>query len=123
MKRSLSQLYNPGKYYSFECPVCRSTIPYLHVRIGFGRGYVTQPFQCETCKAQLCVSRTYLWCVFVSTLIGLLIAPTLLGIQPWYLFALVALASFPIVATLVGMYAKWLFPPRLKRYVPEGLSL
>jgi hypothetical protein len=114
MKRDIRQLYNPTKYFAFQCPRCGSSIPYLDVRIDFGIGFTTTPFECRSCKAVLSVSRRYIWAVFVSMVILSLIVPTIFRVHPWWLFLLAVLLCSQIVGQLTGLYAKWLFPPRLE---------
>jgi hypothetical protein len=122
MKRNLSQLYNPTKYFQFECPKCGSAIPYLDVRIGFGLGYRTNTFECSACKSLLCVSRIYLWFVFLG-IVGFSLAITAaLRLHIWWLFGVVALVASQIVALLAGLYVKWLFPPKIQFYISDDLS-
>jgi predicted RNA-binding Zn-ribbon protein involved in translation (DUF1610 family) len=122
MKRNLSQLYDPTKYFQFECPKCGSAIPYLDVKIGFGLRYVTQPFECSACESLLCVSRIYLWFVFLG-IVGVSLAITAaLRVRPWWLFGVVALVASQVIAMLAGAYVKWLFPPKIHFYISDDLS-
>ena len=126
MKRNLSQLYNPTIYFEFECPKCSSAIPYRSVRINFKNGYKTQEFECSTCGSVLCVSRFYAWCVFIGTvaaLLAIVLALSAMNVRPWWLLALAALILWTIVGILESMYLKWLFPPKIEYYHPDGLTI
>lgn len=113
MKRSLHQLYEPWNYVKFACPKCGSPIPYFEVRISFGRGYATDDFKCPACESTLCVSRIYLWSVFLGTLALALAITLTLRVQPWWLFGVVAFVAWEVVSLLAGIYVKWLFPPQI----------
>ena len=126
MKRNLAQLFNPTKYVEFQCPSCGSSIPYLDVKITFGLGYATEYFECSTCRSALCVSRIYVWSVFIATLIfGIFTVAALkyLGVRPWWFLGIVALVVWRIVGMAEGLYLKWLFPPRIELRYPGGPAM
>ena len=113
MKSSLNQLYEPWNYVSFVCPKCGSPISYFEVKISFGRGYAANDFKCSACESVLCVSRSYLWSVFLGTLalaFGITFATR---VRPWWLFGVAAFVAWLFVSWLAGMYVKWLFPPKI----------
>jgi predicted RNA-binding Zn-ribbon protein involved in translation (DUF1610 family) len=113
MKGGLNELYEPWNYVEFACPKCGAPIAYFEVSISFGRGYATKYFQCTACESTLCVSRKYLWSVFLVTLALALAIAFALRVQPWWFFAVVACVAWGVVSWLAGMYVKWLFPPQI----------
>jgi hypothetical protein len=126
MKRNLSQLYNPTIYFEFECPNCAAAIPYLNVKIDFKTGYKTNEFECSACRISLCVSRSYAWCVLVGTLaalVAIILALKALNVRPWWILVVAALVLWKIVGMLESVYLKWLFPPKIEYYYPDGPSL
>jgi hypothetical protein len=123
MKRKLSQLRNPSRYSEFQCPKCGSAIAYFDVRIGFGAGYYTKYFECASCGSLLAVSRGYLWSVFLGLVVLSIGVTAALRVQPWWLFAIVALVISQLVGLLIGLYAKWLFPPEIQLYYANDSPL
>jgi|SRR5271156_6696845 len=126
MKRNLSQLYNPTIYFEFECPNCSSPIPYLSVRITFKTRCETDDFVCPACGTLLCVPRFYAWCVFLGTLaelVAIVLALTAINVRPWWLLAVVALILWKVLGMLEALYLKWLIPPKIEFYYPDGPTL
>ena len=123
MKRNLAQIYNPVKYFHFECPQCGSEIDYVDVKIGFKLRYETDSWECTACKSLLCVSRSYAWAIFLGTLALALITTWAVSIRTWYLLILVAIMVWFIVLLFAAIYVKWLFLTRIRFYVPNDLSL
>lgn len=123
MKRNLAQLYDPRKYFHFECPKCGSQVDYVDVRIGFRQRWETDYWECTACKSLLCVSRIYAWSVALGTLAVALIVTWGLTIHIWYLFILIAVAAWLVVLGLAAAYIKWIFPPKVRLFIPDDISL
>ena len=96
MKRHLYQLYDIRSF-TFACPDCDATIPYLDVKIGFKLRYETDFFQCANCKSLLCVSRPYAWSVFLGTMGVSVGVVEVLRVHPMWLFAVAALLAWVLV--------------------------
>jgi len=61
--------------------------------------------------------------VYIAVELTGLIVTILLAIRPWYLFLIVWFAMGIPIAMLAGVYVKVLFPPKIKQYYPDDLSL
>ena len=117
----LTQLLNPSAM-KFQCPDCKSEIPYFDVKIGFGDRWTREQFQCLACKSLLCVSAVYSWSVFVGTLLAAVAISLLIGIHPWSFLLIVTMCIWFFLGMLAGAYVKILFPPKILQYYPNDLS-
>jgi hypothetical protein len=104
----------------FRCPTCNSEIGNFEVKMGFGEHWTRQQFPCPSCKLPLCVSGTYAWLVLLGCILGAVAVSAALNIRPRFL---VAICAWVLLAKLASAYVKVLFPPKIRRYYPDDLSL
>ena len=96
---------------SMRCPECGSEVLPSELR--------SPSFNCQKCKSEVCVPRSYWVKVRVSTIPVTFLLCYLAGLRGVLLVVIFAVAS-PVLGMFVTAAATRFFPPVIDRYCPPG---